>query len=191
MKLEYLEHREKIIYKEIEKRDRIRYNELKRIIAKKKPTSPRTFRKKIKSLMAKKLIIRIKLSKQNVVYSTRSRFSEVEAIRIFQEVFFDRIDDYFDKFYEKYDKISILEQATCLKLFYNLIGLFENLFKPLANKESDPSFKKNLNKIEKMKEKIFSVFAKSKNKKLHDTFASLCVDEAECWFNELQKTLKK
>lgn len=143
--VQYLEEREKQIYKVLEKHTRIRYNRLKKIITDEKELglmSERPFRETLKRMVETGLVKKIPIDKQHVEYTVE--FDDIEYEKESAEFFEKLVTDYDDiltKFLKKRVKISKIEQANFIITFLKSVYLTEFWFKEFAYARTNPKIR--------------------------------------------------
>lgn len=129
-----MDKRQKEIYKILEKYTSIRFNRLKKIVVDEKGLmSERPYRETLRQMVQDGVVLRIEHSRYDVEYSVdfQSYEYEKQGIKYFEDVFI-KFDKELNKFFDKREKLTKLEQSNYLLTIFKAIALmrikFDQLF---------------------------------------------------------------
>lgn len=153
-----IDHLEEKIYKEIEKNERIRYNELKRIMVDKRHVmSERTFRNRLDEMVKNKLVSRNQLEKQKVVYSiTVDAISKELEINEGMMSNLKSLEIYFESIENKINGLSTYDRALLSYSLYQVF-MYQELFYRIARTGGVSVSKELVKKIEELKSRSFQI----------------------------------
>ncbi len=155
-----MEKKEKAIYKVLEGYYSLRYNKLKKIVVyEKKEMSERPFRETLARMVDEGIVIRTETEKQNVSYSVdfESHKFEQDGIEYFDATF-SEYEKLFDKFSDKREKLSKIDQSGLLLIYLKSLYLIKFRFDEMlqfSNQPQHPDLKVRLQNLLDIGEAMF------------------------------------
>ena len=193
-----MELREKQICKVLEKFTRIRYNHLKRVVVEEKELmSERPFREALKQVVEKGLVKKFEIDKQHVEYTVQ--FDDIEYEKEtgdFFEILISNHSKTFEKFIDKREKMSKIEQANFIVSFLKSVYLTRFWFKKFAHARNNPKIRSLKVDFQNIKDYAESIAVDtgldtSENLDIYETVNKVMMYESRDMLEEINQNLTK
>lgn len=192
-----MDKRQKDIYKILEKYTSIRFNRLKKIIVDEKGLmSERPYRETLSQMVQDGIVLRIEHSRYDVEYSVdfKSYEYEKQGIKYFEEVFI-MFDKELDKFWDKRQKLTKLEQSNYLLTIFKAIALmrvkFDEFFFLKKKTVTIRNVEVKLIDLEDItKANIYDEGDDNPHHDIYQTSDNLLTNQAFSYFNEFKENIK-